>query len=64
MSLGALWDHFNRPRKTPQTTIEAVIHSVRERGVAALIEPANIERLLACDDRVLRDIAARLRRAA
>jgi hypothetical protein len=50
MSLGALWDHLNRPRKTPQTIIEAVIHSVRERGVAALKEPANIERLLACDD--------------
>jgi len=95
MSLGALWDHLNRPRKTPQTTIQAVIHSVRERGVAALKEPANIERLLECDDdsrieineriapliavesltrwltlhsekrRVwLRDIAARLRRAA
>ena len=91
MSLGALWDHLNRPRKTPQTAIEAVIHSVRARGVAALIEPANIERLLECDDdpgieineriarliavesltllseneRVwLRDIAARLRRAA
>jgi len=94
MSLGAL-DHLNRPRKTPQTTIQAVIHSVRERGVAALKEPANIERLLECDDdsrieineriapliavesltrwltlhsekrRVwLRDIAARLRRAA
>ena len=50
MSLGALWDHLNRPRKTPQTTIEAVIHSVRERGVAALKEPANIARLLECDD--------------
>jgi hypothetical protein len=49
-SLGALWDHLNRPRKTPQTTIEAVIHSVRARGVAALKEPANIERLLGCDD--------------
>jgi hypothetical protein len=95
MSLGALWDHLNRTHRTPQTTIEAVIHSARERGVAALKEPANIERLLACDDdsrieineriarliavesltrwrtllsekqRVwLRDIAARLRRAA
>jgi len=50
MSPGALWDHLNRPRKTPQTTIEAVIHSVRERGVAALKEPANIARLLECDD--------------
>ena len=50
MSLGALWDHLNRTHRTPQTTIEAVIHSVRERGVAALKEPANIERLLECDD--------------
>jgi hypothetical protein len=95
MSLGALWDHLNRTHRTPQTTIEAVVHSVRERGVPALKEPANIERLLECDDdsrieineriarliavesltrwrtplsekqRVwLRDIAARLRRAA
>jgi hypothetical protein len=95
MSLSALWDHLNRTHRTPQTTIEAVVHSVRERGVAALKEPANIERLLECDDdsrieineriarliavesltrwrtllsekqRVwLRDIAARLRRAA
>jgi hypothetical protein len=50
MSLGALWDHLNRTRRTPQTTIEAVVHCVRERGVAALKEPANIERLLRCDD--------------
>jgi hypothetical protein len=50
MSLGALWDHLNRPRKTPQTTIAAVIYSVRERDIAALKEPANIERLLECDD--------------
>jgi hypothetical protein len=50
MSLGALWDHLNCPRETPQTAIEAVIHSVREQGVAALKEPANIERLLECDD--------------
>jgi Protein of unknown function (DUF3987) len=39
----------NRPRRTPQATIEAVIHSVRERGIAALKEPANIERLMTCD---------------
>jgi|SRR5215472_703561 len=41
---------LRRPRETAQTAIEAVIHSVRERGVAALKEPANIERLLECDD--------------
>jgi hypothetical protein len=62
MSLGALWDHLNRPRKTPQTTIEAVIHSVRARGVAALIEPANIERLLECDDNSRIEINERIAR--
>ena len=30
MSLGALWDHLNRTHRTPQTTIEAVVHSVRD----------------------------------
>jgi hypothetical protein len=67
MSQSALWDDPNRPRKTPQATIEAVIYSVRERGVAALKEPANIERLLTCDadaraninERVARLIAAK-----
>ena len=62
ISLGALWDHLNRPRKTPQTTIEAVIHSVRERGVAALKEPANIERLLSCDDDAKSEINERIAR--
>jgi hypothetical protein len=67
MSLGALWDHLNRTHRTPQTTIEAVVHCVGERGVAALKEPANIERLLRCDDgaktkineRIARQIAAK-----
>jgi hypothetical protein len=62
MSLGALWDHFNRPRKTPQTTIEAVIYSVRARGVAALKEPANTERLLECDDDSRIEIIQRIAR--
>jgi hypothetical protein len=35
--------------QTPQTTIEAIMYSVRERGVAALREAATIERLLSCD---------------
>jgi hypothetical protein len=38
-----------RRRPTPQRTIEAILHCVRERGIAALKEPANIERLLRCD---------------
>jgi hypothetical protein len=40
---------FNRERPTPQATIEAIMHSVRERGLGALKEPANIERLVRCD---------------
>jgi len=37
-------------RSTPQTTIEAVLHCVRERGLAALREPANQQRLLTFDE--------------
>jgi hypothetical protein len=35
---------------TPQTTIEAVMYCVRERGLAALREPANQQRLMTLDD--------------
>jgi hypothetical protein len=49
MSLDALWHHLNRRRPTPQTTIEAILYCVRERGLKALREPANIERLARCD---------------
>ena len=56
-----------RSRPTPRTTIEAILWSVRERGVQALREPVNIERLLRCDfaaraeinERIKRGIAAR-----
>jgi hypothetical protein len=37
------------PRPTPQTTVESVIYSVRERGLKALKEPATHERLTRCD---------------
>ena len=35
--------------RTPQATVEAILHSGRERGLKALQEPANIERLTRCD---------------
>jgi hypothetical protein len=38
-----------KPRPTPQTTIEAILHCVRERGPNALHESENIERLRQCD---------------
>jgi hypothetical protein len=32
MSLGALWDRLNRPRKTPQTAIDAVQGLLKASG--------------------------------
>jgi hypothetical protein len=49
-------------RRTPQVTIEAILHCVRERGTAALKEPANIERLRRCDPAAIAQIDARLKR--
>jgi hypothetical protein len=60
MSLEALWALFNRPRRTPQTTIEALMHSVRERGLPALKEPSNIERLTRCDPAAKAEIDQRI----
>ena len=53
---------FDRERPTPQTTIEAVMHSVRERGVAALKEPSNVARLRTCDASARAQINARMAR--
>jgi hypothetical protein len=49
MSIDALWRQFNRERGTPRTTIEAIMLAVKARGVAALKEPTNLERLSRCD---------------
>jgi hypothetical protein len=51
ISIDTLWDALNyeRQRLTPQSTIEAIMYCVRKRGLAALKEPANIERLQRCD---------------
>jgi hypothetical protein len=62
MSLDALWEFFNRRRPTPQTSIEAVMLCVRERGIAVLEEPANLERLSRCDASARAEINARIAR--
>jgi hypothetical protein len=51
MSFDRMWSETNAPRlrPTPQATVEAVLEDVKERGVAALREPKNIERLTRCD---------------
>jgi hypothetical protein len=48
LSLDRLWQELNECHPTSQTVIEAIMHCVRERGPAALEEPANIERLTRC----------------
>jgi hypothetical protein len=45
---------------TPRTTVEAILWCVRERGVEALREPANIERLLRCDSAARAEINERI----
>ena len=60
MSLEQLWDLLNRERPTPQTTIEAIMYSIRTQGTKALHEPPNIERLSRCDDAALAQIDARI----
>jgi hypothetical protein len=56
----ALNDVNGRP--TPRTTIEAVLHAVRERGPGALKEPATAERLERCDAAAKAEIERRIAR--
>jgi hypothetical protein len=51
-----------RSRPTPEVTIEAILHCVRERGLQALKEPANVERLARCDDAAMAQINKRIER--
>jgi hypothetical protein len=54
------WQHLNSRRPAPESTVQAILHCVRERGVRALKEPANIERLRRCDAAAMAKIDARL----
>ena len=62
VSIERAWNKLNDPRRhpTPQVVVEAIWWCVRERGVAALNEPANLERLSHCDDAALAQLDARL----
>jgi hypothetical protein len=50
ISLERAYTEMMKARPTPKATVEAIKQSVRERGVAALKEPATRERLSRCDD--------------
>jgi hypothetical protein len=64
ISLDAAYRELNAPenRPTPQVTVEAIFHAVRERGLAALKEPATRERLARCDAAALEQIDQRISR--
>jgi histidinol dehydrogenase len=51
---------LNDARPTPQATVEAVMHAVRERGIAALKESATVERLERCDAAAMTEIEQRI----
>jgi hypothetical protein len=48
-------------RATPQSTIDAIVYCVRVRGIAALEEPNNKERLARCDAAAREQIDERIR---
>jgi hypothetical protein len=60
VSLRAACDRMLSSRPTPQSTIEAVLYCVRERGLAALKEPTNLERLSQCDGEARAQINQRI----
>jgi len=62
LSLGALWSALNDTAQhaTPQSTIDAILYCVRTRGIAALEEPNNKERLAGCDAAARKQINERI----
>ena len=64
MPVDALWNALNDPARhpTPQSTIEAILYCVRTRGLAALKEPGNEERLSRCDEAAMKQIRERIER--
>jgi hypothetical protein len=62
MALEAFYATLNDPdrRPTPQSTVEAILYAVRERGIGALDEPDNVERMRRCDQAARRQINERI----
>ncbi len=55
-------EHVRSRRGTPQATIDAIMYTVQARGVAALREPINIDRLSRCDAAAKDEINERIAR--
>jgi hypothetical protein len=54
------YEAVNNQRPTPQTVIEAVMYCVCARGLGALKEPDNLNRLRQCDARAQTEIDRRI----
>src|SRR5262249_18776427 len=63
-SFDAVYARINDPRRfpTPQATIEAIMHCVRERGLPALEEPSIQVWLSECDEPARKQINERIER--
>lgn len=62
VSIDSAYAQLNDCRRypTPKSVVEAILYCVRVRGVAALKEPANIERLARCDQAARAEIDRRI----
>jgi hypothetical protein len=62
ITLEQAWNEINDPRNrpTPKVTVEAVMVAVRGRALAALTEPATLERLERCDAAARAEINQRI----
>jgi hypothetical protein len=58
----ALYRAVNKPSATPRATVETIMVAVRERGLAALKDAANVERLARCDQAARAQINRRIAR--
>jgi hypothetical protein len=65
MSIEALMAHFDRARRrhgAPQTTVEALMLGLRERGTKALVEPKVARRVSELSEQQLHEVCGRLQR--
>ena len=62
MSVEALYSALNYPHRhpTPHVVVEAILYCVKERGLASIEEPANIERLARCEEAAKIEIKRRI----
>ncbi len=62
IGLDELYWRLNDPKRlsTPQSVIEAIMYCVRERGLATLEEPANLQRLRIFDDPAKAQLSERI----